>query len=64
MIFSTIYDILRSQCILVLHHHGHAHRDHVDIDLLVSDHVHLQVIVRFCLAELCLVDVVQLLEED
>jgi hypothetical protein len=55
---------LVSKGIFVFDHDCHAHGDHIDVDLLVPDHVHLEVVVGLGLAILALVDLVQLLQED
>ena len=50
-----------SEGVLGLDHDCHSEGDHVDIDLLVSDGIHLQEVVGFSLSVFALVYVVQFL---
>jgi hypothetical protein len=47
-----------SEGVLGFDHDCHSECDHVDIDLLVSDGIHLQEVVGFSLSVFALVDVV------
>jgi hypothetical protein len=53
-----------SQSIIGLNHYRHADRNHVDVDLLVTQDVHIQVVVVLGLTVLGLVYLVQLLQEN
>lgn len=53
-----------SKGVLVFDHDCHAHGDHVDVDLLIAQHVHLEVVVGLGLSELGLINLIQFFKED